>query len=218
MGVWELGAKRGLWDPKWDPKNSGYLAGTLRKSGSRGRSLADSGPLDDPLEAYVYHSAGVELEPGYAFAGAARELFGSLASAESRTLPSSRAPPRLATTASTLSTRSAGITSSAINFSSGWTTAGESTALRANVKCSALPPKASRPPRTAGNQNDCSSRIAFQSAKSRNRSIGWSKTNSASSAACAEFRRAKARTPSRRIWFKKELIWFNCCQLFARCR
>ena len=25
-----VGAKRGLWDPEWDPKNSGYLAGTER--------------------------------------------------------------------------------------------------------------------------------------------------------------------------------------------
>ncbi len=29
----ELGAKMGLWDPKWYPKNSGCLAGTQRMGG-----------------------------------------------------------------------------------------------------------------------------------------------------------------------------------------
>ncbi len=33
FGVRELGAKRGLWYPKWYPKNSGCLAGTQRMGG-----------------------------------------------------------------------------------------------------------------------------------------------------------------------------------------
>ena len=39
--VGSVGSKKGLWDPKWDPKNSGCLAGTwwmgeeLRVSGRR---------------------------------------------------------------------------------------------------------------------------------------------------------------------------------------
>ena len=56
----------GLWYPKWYPENSGCLVGTQRKSGSGGRSRADSGPL----EAHVHHSSRVEFEPGHLVADA----------------------------------------------------------------------------------------------------------------------------------------------------